>query len=85
MTIATLEQVELLADNLSPLDQLRLIQRLAPKIATSLVETHSQPRSKQERNITAAWQHFFAIGDALAAGDSDEIPTLTQTLDSMRR
>ena len=85
MPIATLEQVESLAESLSPLDQLRLIQRLAPKIATSIVNTKAQPRREQQNLAEDAWQHFFAIGDILAAEDRKELPTLTSTLQTMRR
>ncbi len=85
MPIATLEQVESLADSLSPVDQLRLIQRLAPKIATSIVKTEAQPRREQQNLAEDAWQRFFAIGDTLAESDSQELPTLTSTLQTMRR
>lgn len=84
MTVATLEQVELLADSLSPVDQLRLIQRLAPKIARA-VGAESRTVDQQSDITEDAWQHFFAIGDAVAEGDNDELPTLTSTLQTMRR
>lgn len=84
MTVATLEQVELLADSLSPVDQLRLIQRLAPKIARA-VGTESRTVAQQSNTEKDAWQYFFEIGDAIAKGDSEELPTLTSTLQMMRR
>lgn len=84
MRVATLEQVELLADSLSPVDQLRLIQRLAPKIAKA-VGAESRTVSQQSNTEKDAWQYFFEIGDAIAEGDSEELPTLTSTLQTMRR
>lgn len=35
--------------------------------------------------LTEAWQAFFRIGDALVASDQPEMPTLTQTVQMMRR
>lgn len=84
MTVATLEQVESLADSLSPVDQLRLIQRLAPKIAKA-VDAESRTVAQQSNTEKDAWQYFFEIGDAIAEEDSEEFPTLTSTLQAMRR
>jgi hypothetical protein len=83
MENTTLDQVQRLVDHLSPLDQVRLLAYLTPRIAqnvTSMYLSSSTPTS----NHTVAWKEFFHIGDMLAASDKPETQTLTTAV-LMRR
>ena len=64
-------------ENFSP----RKLKEVIPSI--QMREEHL----KQERAVgdCVAWQRFFQIGDALAASDQPNLPTLTQTVQLMRR
>lgn len=66
MNAITLSYVQTLVDQLSPLDQARLLQYLMPKItrtvATAYKEQSSRPISTEAKN---AWEQFFKIGDSL--------------------
>jgi hypothetical protein len=77
----TLTQARRLIDRLTPVEQARLLAYLTARIA-SLIES-TNPTIAQSTS-SAAWQEFFRLGDALAATDTPETPTLTATI-SMRR
>lgn len=84
MTITTLEQVEQLVDKLTPLEQVRLLEYLTPRITRALAAATAS------QFLTAPpapdpWQEFFRIGDALAATDNPQMDTLTATVLAMRR
>ncbi len=84
MTVATLETVQHLIDKLTPLEQVRLLEYLPPRIVSAVAIR--QPVTVSNSAILAeAWQAFFRIGDALAASDQPEMPTLTQSVQMMRR
>ncbi len=82
----TLSYIQTLVDQLSPLDQARLLQYLTPKItrtvATAYKEQSSSPISTEAKN---AWEQFFKIGDSLNALPSVTQETLTETIQQMRR
>ncbi|MCK6628520.1 MAG: hypothetical protein L6R45_25505 [Anaerolineae bacterium] len=78
----TLTQARRLIDRLTPLEQARLLAYLTSRIA-ALIE--SAPPITQSPGSAAAWQEFFCLGDAVAASDTPETPTLTATVISMRR
>ena len=80
MTEPTLDKVQSLADQLSPLDQVRLLEHLIPRIARVVSSSHSTPASN-----TDAWREFFRLGDELVASDTREMDTLTATVLAMRR
>lgn len=88
MPTVTLDQVQHLIDQLSPLEQVRLLEYLTPRIVKAGPEgaPTAQPVTQDNAvTLTEAWQAFFRIGDALAATDRPELPTLTQTVQTMRR
>ena len=83
MTTA-LEQAQQLVDQLTPLEQVRLLEYLTPRIAQAVVQMPSD-RSTSKPAYAAAWQEFFRAGDALAATDTPELTTLTAAVIDMRR
>jgi hypothetical protein len=81
---ATLNQVQNMVDHLTPLDQARLLAYLSSRmtrIVTSIYSATLPSTSGSE----VEWSEFFRIGDALAAGDRPESPTLTAAVLTMRR
>ena len=83
MTDTTLEQVQRLADQLSPLDQVRLLEYLTPQILRAVASTYPEKLPKSQ--AADAWQEFFRIGDEIASGDTPETETLTAAVLAMRR
>ena len=81
MSQDTLAEVERLVDELTPAEQLRLLEYLAPRIGRAV----ASPGAAEEAGRAGGWKEFFRIGDAIAAEDRPELPTLTETLLSMRR
>lgn len=84
MPEATLDQVQRLAAKLSPVDQVRLLEYLLPRIARA-VETNPEGVGTPWPVNGDAWQEFFRIGDAIAEQDTGSGETLTATLLAMRR
>ena len=84
MTTATLENVQHLIDKLTPLEQVRLLEYLTPRIVRAMAARQSVTVANGSR-LAETWQAFFRIGDALVASDQPELPTLTQTVQMMRR
>jgi hypothetical protein len=84
MMTASLDQVQRLVDKLSLLEQVRLLEYLMPRIVQAVANSPPVP-SANGLTLADAWQAFFSIGDALAASDRPEMPTLTQTVQLMRR
>jgi hypothetical protein len=84
MTIATLTSVQRQIDQLTPLEQVMLLEYLTPRIVRAVVLRQPVPIANGS-TLGEAWQAFFRIGDALAASDQPELPTLTQTVQMMRR
>jgi hypothetical protein len=82
-TTATLEQVQQLVDQLTPLEQVRLLEYLTPRLVRAIANART-PQSAAEPVHTDAWQEFFRIGDALAATDKQDTDTLTATVLMMR-
>jgi hypothetical protein len=83
--------VERLVDELTPAEQARLLEYLAPRIARAVAPFGSAEEERRvgdaalEQQRVGGWDEFFRIGDAIAAEDRPELPTLTGTLLSMRR
>lgn len=84
MPAATLDEVRRLADALSPLDQVRLLEHLLPRIACAVALAQSATPAAPSASRDA-WQEFLRLGDELAEQDAPETETLTTTLLSMRR
>ena len=84
MSTASLTEVQRLVDRLTPLDQVRLLEYLTPRIARVVAAMQRTPAIKVS-SPADAWQAFFQIGDALAEDDQANTPTLTQTVMMMRR
>lgn len=84
MENTTLDQVQRLVDHLTPLDQVRLLAYLTPRIARSVASVYPAMSTSAPSNA-AAWKEFFRIGDMLAASDRPESQTLTTAVLTMRR
>jgi hypothetical protein len=80
----TLDQVQRLVDHLTPLDQVRLLAYLTPRIARIVASMYPATPTSTPSNA-AAWKEFFRIGDALAASDRPDSQTLTTAVLTMRR
>lgn len=84
MPATTLDEVKRLADDLAPMDQVRLIEYLVPRLAQAVAEAqHPAPVVIQQR--TDAWELFLRLGEGLAHGDRPEMSTLTAAVLSSRR
>ena len=84
MADSTLNEVQRLVDQLTPLDQARLLAYLAPRVA-HIVESIRHPTPASPLDVVDAWKEFFRIGDVLAASDTPESETLTSAVLTMRR
>ncbi len=82
MSTVTLDQIRRLVDQLTPGEQECLLEYLASRIAQ--LKPTKQPSPRQPAS-TEAWQTFFHLGDALAASDNSDSPTLTESVLAMRR
>jgi hypothetical protein len=69
-------------DQLSPLEQLRLLASLTPRIVRAVA---AAPSGISPRPTGDAWTEFFRLGDALAAEDKPTGETLTAAVLRMRR
>lgn len=86
MNAITFSYVQSLVDQLSPLDQARLIQYLTPKITHTVATAYREPSTNMgSAEARDAWERLFEIGDSLnvLASVSDE--TLTETIQQIRR
>jgi len=83
MSTATLDEVIRLADDLAPLDQVRLIEHLVPRLAQvvagSQFATHAGSGDSAD-----AWDEFLRLGEELARGDRPQMCTLTSVVLSSR-
>jgi hypothetical protein len=80
MPSATLADIQRLVDELTPLDQVRLLEHVLARIAAVVAAAPSTERAGAE-----AWDRFFQIGDALATTGSADAETLTAAVLTMRR
>jgi len=84
MAESTLDHVQRLAAQLSPYEQAHLLASLALRMAQ--VATSASPLASTTPPETAeAWDEFFRLGEAIAAGDTPTSDTLTATVLAMRR
>ncbi len=84
MATTTFNQVQGLIDQLTPLEQIRLLEYLTPQIVRNMVKIQPIAATK-EADLAEPWQHFFRIGDRLAENDESDAPTFTQAIAAMRR
>ncbi len=84
MPTATLDEVKRLAENLAPLDQVRLIEYLVPRVAQAVAEAQ-RAASTEPQERAKAWGEFLRLGEDLAHGDRPEMCTLTAALLASRR
>lgn len=84
MAHATLEQVQVMIDDLTPLEQARLLSYLTPRIIHA-VEMNRPEADVAELHSADSWEAFFRIGDEIAASDTAEGETLTAAVVAMRR
>jgi hypothetical protein len=82
MKAKTLGEIEASIEQLDVSDQVRLLQFLAPKIANAILSP--QP-SASERDPSAAWLRYRALGDRLAATSIPGAASLTEEVSKMRR
>ena len=82
MENTTLDQVQRLVDHLTPLDQVRLLAYLTPRIAQNMTSMYL---STPAPSNTSAWKEFFRVGDMLATSDKPDSQTLTTAILMMRR
>jgi hypothetical protein len=83
MTDNPLDQAQRLVDQLTPVDQVRLLAYVASRVAQVFLPTSSTATDKPE--TVDAWEKFFELGEGLAATDTPECDTLTAAVLSMRR
>jgi hypothetical protein len=84
MPTATLDEIKHLADNLAPLDQVRLIEYLVPRLARVVAEAQSTAPAGTGRSADR-WEEFLRLGKELAHRDRPEMNTLTAGVLSSRR
>ncbi len=83
MAAATLDQVQHLVDQLSPLEQVKLLEYLAPRIVRAVAQ---QPATLVAASqYQDAWAELFQLGEDIAASDTAASATLTATVAAMRR
>lgn len=84
----TLEEIQKLALRLPQWDQLRLISLLTSRMATQVASaTMVLPakRGSEEQRHSPEWERLVAIGEAIAANDDPNLPSITETLLKDRR
>ena len=82
MTDNTLDQAQRLVDQLTPVDQVRLLAYVASRVA-QVFPTSSTVADRPEP--VDAWERLFELGEELAATDTPECETLTEAVLAMRR
>jgi len=78
----SLDQVQHLADQLSPLDQVRLIEHLAKQIAPALAETTDTAVTESDED---AWGKLARLREELAALPTDRLANEQLTADRAER
>jgi|GEM_PF-1149699 len=84
MTTATLTQVQEQVDQLSPVEQIRLLDYISSRIlkAVTSIQISSVPK---ERNVPIEWEELFQVGRYIASLPSHGEETMTQSVTTMRR
>ena len=84
MPTATLDEIKRLADNLAPLDQVRLIEYLVPRLARVVAEAQLTLPIGPGQSADA-WEELMRVGEELSQRDRPEMSTLTTGVLSSRR
>ena len=84
MADTTLAQAQLLVDQLTPHDQVRLLAYLTTRLAQAVSALPPTPGGPSPEP-TDVWETFFQIREMLAATDTPERETLTAAVLAMRR
>jgi hypothetical protein len=74
----SLKEVEAMVDALGPMDQMRLLEFLLPRL-TEAVIAHVPAGS----DAATAWREFRRVGERLAASSNGQ--SITQAVSDMRR
>ena len=82
MTNNTLDQVQRLVDQLTPVDQVRLLAYVASRVAQVFPASSTAVDGPE---AVDAWERFFEVGEELATTDTPEGETLTAAVLAMRR
>jgi hypothetical protein len=82
MADSILDQVQQLVDQLTPIDQVRLLAYVANRVA-QMIPTALTAAGKSK--AVDAWERLFELGEELAATDTPECDTLTAAVLAMRR
>lgn len=78
----TLDQIQQLVNQLTLVDQVRLLAYVASRVAQVLPPS---PIGGHKAEGVDAWERLFELGEELAATDTPEGDTLTAAVLSMRR
>lgn len=84
MTTSAMLEVQQLIDQLSPVEQVRLLEYLTPRIrqaVSSIQSTHAP----SEKPTSSGWDTLFLVGDKIAALPNVGQVTMTQAVTEMRR
>jgi hypothetical protein len=84
MVEGTLDQVQRLAEQLSPQDQARLLAALALRMA-QVMNSIPPSATVTPQESAEAWEKFLRLGEALTASDMPGSETLTEAVLAMRR
>ena len=84
MATTTLDEIKRLTDNLAPLDQVRLIEYLVPRLARVLAEAQLTVPAGPGHSADA-WEELMRLGEELSQRDRPEMTTLTTGVLSSRR
>ena len=82
MAESRLDQAQQLVDQLTPVDQVRLLAYVASRVAQ---EFPSSLTGVGKPEAVDAWERLFELGENLAATDTPEGDTLTAAVLAMRR
>lgn len=84
MTTKTLQQVQSLVDQLTPLEQVRLLEYLAPRIRKTVANVQTKTVNRAQ-DSSDAWEELFRVGDEIANSTEHSSLTMTQLVSTMRR
>jgi len=82
MSVRTLHEIEASIDRLNVHDQARLLQYLAPKVASAMLSTED---SQVSQDPATAWARYREVADSLAATSVPGAASLTESISEMRR
>jgi hypothetical protein len=74
----SLQEVEAMVDALGPMDKVRLLEYLVPRLTGAVLAGE-----QSEIDTAKAWQDFRRVGERLAATSNGQ--SITQAISDMRR